>query len=49
MHYRFSIHKIIMLSHIPNISSASANAIIEKFGSIKLLMNALQENTSATT
>jgi ERCC4-type nuclease len=37
----------IMLSQIPNVSSTTANIIIEKFGSIKSLIAALQESSTA--
>lgn len=37
---------VIMLSQIPNISSVTANAIIEKFGSIKLLIDAIKNDTT---
>jgi ERCC4-type nuclease len=36
----------IMLSQIPNVSSSTATTIIEHFGTISLLIKALNENTS---
>ena len=37
----------IMLSQIPNVSSATASTIIEHFGTLALLIKALNESTSA--